>query len=168
MQKRKLGKFLKKGSGEVIGFICTLPILLFLMALLVGIVQIGTLKERMEYATYMACRAAVVSDDYDAATANAQLIAEQNLASFAGIASEIKVELAVITEDSAGSSDPKASIPKGKTQKEKVWTKGNMCRCTLTLEVDSVTELLSGKKTCMLSMMIERDPKGLSEIFKDF
>ena len=54
--------FWKKGSGEVFGFLCVSPIMVILLMLLVSIVQMTSLKQKLEYTAYVACRAAVVSE----------------------------------------------------------------------------------------------------------
>ena len=73
--------FWKKGSGELLGFICITPILCSLLILLVSIVQIGTIKEKLEYTTYIACRAAVVAENYSDAHKAANQAATQDLQS---------------------------------------------------------------------------------------
>ena len=65
MIKRRFLKksFWQRGSGDIVGFLCTLPCIIFMMVLLVSIIQLGSIKERLEYTAYLACRQAVVATD---------------------------------------------------------------------------------------------------------
>ena len=138
-------EFWKQGSGEIIGFMYTLPVLLVLLVMLIGIIQVGALKERLEYTAYVGCRAAVVSKDYDMALKNAKETIKNDLES-ASIHYEpgsLEVDLKLITE----TSDKK---------KKKEWSKGSYLQCTVKVKVRTVTPFISGFKTSKIVMMIER------------
>ena len=53
-------EYWEKGSGDIVGFLCTLPCIIIMLVLIVSIIQIGSIKERLEYTAYLACRQAVV------------------------------------------------------------------------------------------------------------
>lgn len=54
--------FWKKGASEILSFIVLAPVMLILFALLASIVQSESLKEKLEYTTYVAARAAALSE----------------------------------------------------------------------------------------------------------
>ena len=56
-------EYWEKGSGDIVGFLCTLPCIIIMLVLIVSIIQIGSIKERLEYTAYLACRQAVVAPD---------------------------------------------------------------------------------------------------------
>ena len=82
MKKFLSKKFWKKGSGEIIGFLSVLPVIIFLLVMLISIAQMGSIKERMEYTTYVAGRAAVVQKDFSSARKAAYETAQRDLLNF--------------------------------------------------------------------------------------
>ena len=70
-------KFWKKGSAEMMSFIALAPTMLILFALLVSVVQAGSFKEKLEYTTYVAARAATLSDTQREALSNAKKLRKQ-------------------------------------------------------------------------------------------
>lgn len=68
--------FWKKGASEILSFIVLAPVMLILFALLASIVQSESLKEKLEYTTYVAARAAALSESLPAAQANAEQAAK--------------------------------------------------------------------------------------------
>ena len=70
MHKWTQKDFWKKGASEILSFIVLAPVMLILFALLASIVQSESLKEKLEYTTYVAARAAALDlasygADYD-------------------------------------------------------------------------------------------------------
>lgn len=57
--------FFEKGSGDIVGFLAMLPVTIFMLVILISMVQLGSIKERLEYTAYLACRKAVVASDTD-------------------------------------------------------------------------------------------------------
>ena len=65
MRKKIANKtYWQRGGGDIVGFLCTLPCIIFMLVLLISIIQIGSIKERLEYTAYLACRKAVVTLKY--------------------------------------------------------------------------------------------------------
>ena len=82
MHKWTQKDFWKKGASEILSFIVLAPVMLILFALLASIVQSESLKEKLEYTTYVAARAAALSESLPAAQANAEQAAKVDLASY--------------------------------------------------------------------------------------
>ena len=80
--RKKLYRFFKEGNGEAIGFITMVPAIFALLVVIIIIIKMTTLRQKMEYATYVACRAAVVSDTQEEAQENAEKIIGIELGSY--------------------------------------------------------------------------------------
>ena len=74
-------EYWKKGSAEMLSFIALAPTMLILFALLVSVVQATSFREKLEYTTYVAARAASLSDTLSDAKDNAKKAAAANLSS---------------------------------------------------------------------------------------
>ena len=101
--QRNVKQFFKKsfwirGSGEIIGFLSILPVIVLLLVMLISIAQMGSIKERLEYTTYVAGRAAVVSKDINSAKEAAYITAQNDLLNFSDtfVPGSLKVNLRVI------------------------------------------------------------------------
>ena len=117
----------KKGSGEILGFCAIIPMLFIMFMVLISALQVGIAKQRMEYAAYSACRAAVVSSDNDTANAQANGVANEYLDSMNCI-------------DSTDTS----------------WVKGHFVECTLSADVQTILPFFTnGTKSVSIVMMIE-------------
>lgn len=140
---KKTIDFWKKGSVEVFSYICILPAVFMLMVMVVGMVQLGTLKEKMEYTTYVACRAAAASETKAKAKINAQEVAEENLKGLTNSYEDgsLKVNIKCIS-GKIGKSTSK-------------WEKGNYVQCDLTVNATTITPFIKGKKTYSIVMAIE-------------
>lgn len=146
MKRFKKKEFWEMGSGEIIGFLYTLPILLTLMVMLIGIIQVGALKERLEYTAYVGCRAAVVAKDFQTAEKNAEETVRHDLES-----SSLQYD-----PDSLEVSLRLIETGKGTKNQKNTWTKGNYVECLVKVNVKTVTPLIAGMKTTKIVMMIER------------
>ena len=112
--------------------------MLILFALLVSVVQAGSFKEKLEYTTYVAARAATLSDTQREALSNAKKTAKANLSSYGDVyePGSLKVEVANV----AGSK----------------WKKGGYMRCKVSVKFKGITTLVNGKKSFELVMAIEK------------
>ena len=128
----------KKGSGEILGFCAIVPMLFIMFMVLISALQVGIAKQRMEYAAYSACRAAVVSSDNDTANAQANGVANEYLDSMNCIDSgSVNVDLKVIDTDTS-------------------WVKGHFVECTLSADVQTILPFFTnGTKSVSIVMMIE-------------
>lgn len=153
--QRNVKQFFKKsfwirGNGEIIGFLSILPVIVLLLVMLISIAQMGSIKERLEYTTYVAGRAAVVSKDINSAKEAAYITAQNDLLNFSDtfVPGSLKVNLRVIQGTNTG----------------KKWKKGNYVTCTVSVNVKTLTPFINGKKTCNLTMMIESPTNDLDMI----
>ena len=153
MKKFLSKKFWKKGSGEIIGFLSVLPVIIFLLVMLISIAQMGSIKERMEYTTYVAGRAAVVQKDFSSAHKAAYETAQRDLLNFSNTfePGSLKVTLRIIKKTGSSTSN-------------KDWKKGNYLSCTISVNTKTLSPLINGKKSCTLTMMIERPTDDLDSI----
>ena len=153
MKKFLSKKFWKKGSGEIIGFLSVLPVIIFLLVMLISIAQMGSIKERMEYTTYVAGRAAVVQKDFSSARKAAYEPAQRDLLNFSNTfePGSLKVTLRIIKKTGSSTSN-------------KDWKKGNYLSCTISVNTKTLSPLINGKKSCTLTMMIERPTDDLDSI----
>ena len=131
---RKIRKYLEKGSTEVFAFTALAPVMVILFALLVTIVQSGSLKEKLEYTTYVAGRAAVVSETYKDAKQNALKVAKADLDSYGADYEDLKVTL---------------SYASGKK-----WKKGSYITCEVSVKFKG-----DNKKSFSLTMAVEKPDK---------
>ena len=135
-------KKMKAGGGEVLTFLATLPCLMVILVFLVGTFEVGRIKERMEYTTYMACRAAVVEKNYNKALEAAKKAAEEDLTkSGEKHIANMKVDLQVLSKDEDGDGHE--------------WKKGNMVQCIITTDLKKIPIMFQQKKIFTLTMMIE-------------
>ena len=153
-------KFLKKsfwqcGSGDIVGFLCTLPCIILMLVLLVSIIQLGSIKERLEYTAYLSCRQAVVATDkngngscMDEAKDIAEKIAVEDLkkSKLKYVDGSVKVRLNLVQQRERESgyldtvSEPEdTSVNLGKETSSLKWEKGNYVQCTVSVKIESVT-----------------------------
>ena len=165
-------EFWKQGSGDIIGFLCVLPCIIFMLVLLISMVQIGSIKERLEYTAYLACRQAVVASDRNnngTCMDDAQKIATQTamddleMSDLKFIPGSIKVKVELVDDEETAKSDfdtipiDKVLSKKKKSKKDEVeWEKGNYAKCTVSVKIESVTPFLSGTRSASIVMMIEK------------
>lgn len=170
-------KFLKKsfwqrGSGDIVGFLCTLPCIIFMLVLLVSIIQLGSIKERLEYTAYLACRQAVVATDKNGngscmdeakKIAKKTAIADLKKSKLKYVNGSVKVKLALVQHGNESSGDfdtvtgsEDALNNSGKETSSLKWEKGNYVQCTVSVKIKSVTPFLSGTRSASIVMMIEK------------
>ena len=166
IRKFKEKRYWQQGGGEIIGFLCTLPVIIFILVLFVSIVQIGSVKERLEYTAYLACRQAVVATDtndngssMDEAKKIAKKTAEKDLKKSKLKYKNLEVTLNLVDKKSSssefdtvvGTSDLSSS-----NKSDLKWEKGNYCQCIVSVDIEAVTPFLSGTRSASIVMMIEK------------
>lgn len=141
----------KKGGAEVVGFLCIVPIVIFMFAILITTIQLGKLKERLEYTAYRACRQAVVCKDInkngdclDDAEIIAKNIAMLELERSPDVFNfgSVSTELALLSAEDEDEDDIK-------------WEKGRYVRCTVSVDATTPVAFMSGTKYASIIMMIE-------------
>lgn len=139
----------KKGSSELIGFALILPAIAVILFSVITVFQICLARQSLEHATYMAGRAAVVCDTYNAAVEQARMTARSSLveSTFHINQDDIRVSLELV----GGTSSP--------TEGSRItWEKGALVKCTVSFPVNGVVALL-GRDVTMDSciyLMVER------------
>ena len=139
---KKIKKSLIKGGGEILGFMAILPCLCFLLVFIVGAFQSGSIKERLEYTAYVACRAAISEKNYELADAAAKQAAQDDLTlSGEKNITNLKTELKIVGD--------------GVTESTQKWMKGNMVQCIVTADVKNVSIFFPKTRMSTIIMMIE-------------
>lgn len=131
--------FWKKGASEILSFIVLAPVMLILFALLESLVQSESLKEKLEYTTYVAARAAALSESLPAAQANAEQAAKVDLASYGADYDPNSLRVTVYPDSSSK------------------WTKGSYFKCEVSVNFRGVTSLVNRKKGFSLVMAVEHE-----------
>ena len=151
MKKKK--EFLKRGSGEIIGFIGISPFIVLMTAILLNMVYLSLAKQRLQYITYTACRAAVVSSE-DMAYDNALKTAEENALIYSHFLDpeDIEVEL----KKPAGTL-PRTVWDSNGGEEVTTWAKGNYCTCEIVAYA-KVPYLFNNRRRikCSITMAIEK------------
>lgn len=137
MDKTLNKKFWEKGAAESLSFIMLAPTILIIFAILATVVQAGCLKEKLEYTTYVAARAAVVSDSMASAKENAMEVAQADLASYGA-------------DYDPGSLKVSVSYVSGNK-----WEKGNYISCTVSVKFRGMFKLVNKRKKFTIAMAIE-------------
>ena len=157
-------KFWKKGSSDAFGFIVMTPVVIAVFILTVNMVRLTSLKQKMEYTAYVACRAAVVSDNIDKARVNAQKVAEEELRSYSHVYNASGVKFNIIREIPGTGYTEKFYETSGYDSrtdtKRTSWVKGNFLECELIVDLNTNFLGLSGgtsERKCKIVMAIEKD-----------
>lgn len=150
----KIFKKMKKGSGDAVSFTVLAPIMVMLISMTVYLVLYMSLREKLEYTTYVACRAAVVSDTLADARRNANIVAKEDMKSYAPL---IDGNTATITLNyTSGAKNVKSKKADGTTRSSK-WGKGNFLECKVSVKPTiPVLGLNSKKVECNIVMAIEK------------
>jgi hypothetical protein len=147
--KSKLKKIgFARGSGELLGFAISLPLVMVIFCAIVMAAQHGVIKQRLEYATYTAARAAVVQENLASAQAAAALMADDVRVGAFGVR-DIKVELETV----AGRLDGGIGNVR--------WEKGSLLKVVLTADVDTIAPFPDSELSSEITMMIERPANTL-------
>ena len=135
MHKWTQKDFWKKGASEILSFIVLAPVMLIIFALMASIVQ----SEKLEYTTYVAARAAALSESLPAAQANAEQAAKVDLASYGADYDPNSLRVTVYPDSSSK------------------WTKGSYFKCEVSVNFRGVTSLVNRKKGFSLVMAVEHE-----------
>lgn len=137
----------KRGSAELIGIGLALPVLCVLLIMIVGIMQAGIMRQTMEYATYMAARAAVVCETQQAAQTEATTTAKMTLqdSSFG-----IDIDAVTVSVQLVGGT---SSTTNG-SQIE--WEKGALAKCEISVPYRSLINFQDTTMNSIIYMMVER------------
>ena len=171
-RKRRLLIYFRKGAGEVIAFLVSLPVLMLMLVTIIAVIRAGSLKETMEYTAYKACRAAVASSTYEKAKEAAEDMAMKVLmASGEHVELDtLKVELVYADEQGVSLTRGKSSSVSGYSDDKSKWKKGAFITCMVSVDIKTFGDILSGTKHTKITMMVEKpasqDGEGVYPWFK--
>ena len=136
----------RKGSSELISMAIVLPILFMLIFGSIGIIQIGLLRQTLEYTAYLSGRAAVVCETMEEAKTEALSAAKMTIAqSTFGVDPEhVEVDLQLVggTSSTTGSGIE--------------WEKGALLSCKVSVPAYDYVTLSGAKFSTTIYMMVER------------
>jgi len=136
--------FLNKASAELLSLTLVLPFLTLAFSFVLAMYQYSTTIQELDFATYRACRSAVVCENYNDAMKQATNSASEILKNDAKY--NVKIEQVVYNTKN-----------KTYTTKSNIeWLKGNYIKVTVTEYVDTISPFISGNKSRTIIMMIER------------
>lgn len=127
--------FWKKGNGELLGFACMIPFMMFIILFIISIAQIGVINSELQQAAYNCGRAAVVSESEVIAESRAEAMYMQLIGPNTSGHSYTQCEIEVL--DGAD------------------WEKGSYIRCTVRYYADVMMPFTSGVREQSVVMMIE-------------
>lgn len=130
-------KWMKKGTGEILGFTLSMGFLLPLIFVMMGTLSLYTSLRMVDFASQSAARAAIVCEDKSSAERAAASKASKVLSSLPAI----------------GAVNASVDYVPGSRNK---WEKGSFVYVTVTAHVHSSVPTLSGNKRGITMMMVER------------
>ena len=157
-----LVKKLKKGSTDALAIMCLTPLIIILMGALTSIIQISVVREKIEYTTYVAARAAALSYSEDDYQDNAQEVAWLDIVSDEKICEYIdqdfgedgvKCDVSIVEGGTFSETRPPEGARTGS------FRKGNFIKCTVTVRVKPAISIVEGKnaeKSFTIYMAIEK------------
>ena len=126
----------KRGSGELIGFVCLLPLIMLLLCAMISAAHIGFVNQQLNYTAYNSCRSAVVSDTFAIAETRAMQVYNSNMGTE--------------NADKYGYESCTLEIISGSS-----WGKGVYVKCTVRYYVDTFMPFTSGVREQSIVMMVE-------------
>ena len=79
MAFNRIISYLRSANGEAIGIISVTPLVVFFIAVMIDVAHIAILTNHLTYSTYIACRAAAVSETYSTAKRRAGMAFSSNM-----------------------------------------------------------------------------------------
>ena len=130
-----------------------------------NIMKLSLFKQKMEYTTYVACRAAVVSLNQKDANKYAKDLTRINLNPYSKIIQKSEPKISFLTDyvkppqsgtGEAGTDSRSAS--QSKANKKGKWVKGHFVRLTLSVDLKKSNFIINGQnKKTSVAMAIEKE-----------
>lgn len=146
-KNRRRGIDWRKGGAELISIGLAMPIICMLIIMCVGIMQAGIVRQALEYATYMAARAAVTCDSQSDAVVQAASTAKMTMA---GSSFGVDLDQMVVTVELVGGT---SSATNGSGIS---WEKGALAKCRVTVPYRSLTTFTDETMSSAIYMMVEK------------
>lgn len=179
MKLKRLRAFFKKGGGEVLAFLMCLPVMMFVLFLILDVIRMGAVREKLEYAAYMAARAAVVEDNLGKAKTAANKKAKEILdpdksglqidKTYGKWLSNKFVTISYASKNGL-ESQAKSGTKKDSSAKRDKWEKGNFILVDVGVRMKAFTTPTGySTKHASIVMMIEElnEEDSLYPWFKD-
>lgn len=132
---------MKKGNGELLGFVVCMPVFIFLLVLIISLTQIALAKEELEYVAYTSARSAVVAENFDDALTNAEAIVNE----MARTSGYDNPSVEILIND--------VPVVRGSNV---AWNKGVFIKVRVSFDVDAMVDFLDGPRSSSIVMMVER------------
>lgn len=134
-----------KGSGELISMALVLPVIIFLIFTIIGVIQLGLIRQTMEYSVYLSARQAVVCEGQAEAEAAALSAAKMSLSSstFGVDIDNVQVQLRLVGGTSGSGN-------------EITWEKGALLECRLLVPAYAYLSREGQYYSTTIYMMVER------------
>lgn len=158
--------FFRSGNGEVVGLISVTPVIVFFIVLFIDAARLSTMQAHLNYATYIACRAAAVSETYDTGYQRAAMAFSANMENAPIVDdSQLSADDIFVVEDSDEESeeeyisldlvivDEDGNIIN--PEKEGAWSKNNYVQLTISMKMNTMFDFLNGEKECKITQVIE-------------
>ena len=146
MRKRKF-----KGLGEILGFCYIVPFIVMLICAIIASAQITLASQRLTFAAYSTCRAAVVAEKEDLAKERGEAI----LKSLYGTNFNSLQFVKESTTLGEAYDDNEVNRVIEYVGTEAKWIKGDMIKCTVYQKITPLMPFTSGVRAQSVIMMIE-------------
>lgn len=136
----------RRGSSELISMAIVFPMIFMLIFAIIGVIQIGLVRQTLEYTAYLSGRAAVVCETEEQGKAEAISAARTALANstFGIDVDEVDVELNLV---GGTTSTESAGI---------TWEKGALLECKISVPAQQYYTFAHGSMSSTIYMMVER------------
>lgn len=136
----------RKGSSELISMCIVLPVIFLLIFSVIGIIQMGLVRQTLEYTAYLSGRAAVVCETMDEAKTQAESAAKMTISqsTFGVDADSVSVDLELV----GGTSSTDGNGIK--------WEKGALLKCKVSVPAYNYISLSGATLSSTIYMMVER------------
>lgn len=145
----------KRGASELLSLAIALPIILMMIFAIVNVIQVGLVRQSLEYTAYLAGRSAVVCDTYDRGLNSAENAMRLSLSnSTFGIDPDdatIRIKLVAGTTAATGATRPDESGIR--------WEKGALAEITISTPQYNFMGIDIGEMKATIYMMVERPAK---------
>lgn len=143
----------QRGSSEILSLAIVLPLILVIIFGVIWVIQLGMLRQSLEYAVYVAGRAAVTQETREAATREADFAAKRALEistfGFDVDATTVQLQMMSGTTTTDGSHRADGSL-------DVTWEKGAFVKITISTPAHTFMSYSNRQMTSSILMMVER------------
>ena len=158
--------FFRSGNGEVVGLISVTPVIVFFIVLFIDAARLSTMQAHLNYATYIACRAAAVSETYDTGYQRAAIAFSANMekAPIVDDAQRAADDIFVVEDSDEENDEEYISLDlvvvdedgnEINPEEDGAWSKDNYVQLTIAMKMNTMFDFLNGEKECTITQVIE-------------